>query len=358
MASNPLIDVMLRNHVKVQRLTADEITRIDDFIRQIAEEIARRLSGAAQLTGHARSRLERTLERLQEYIGSTLGDYSKELMADLMALAQHAAESSATALSATVGSDFTVPTLKQIQAAALSTPLAVSGPDGGKLIEPYIKDWTATETARVSNAVRLGVAQGQTNAQIVQAIRGTASAGYRDGILALTKRSADSIVTTAVQHVATAARQSLFDANDGIVAKIEWVSTLDNRTCPRCGALDLKQFPLDSGPRPPLHFRCRCTVVPILKGGFAKMQRGGTRPAVVDGEAEQVSAGTNYFTWLKRQPATFQDFALGPTRAKLLRDGGLSADRFAQLQLDKRFMPMTLEEARQVDPIAFTKAGL
>jgi hypothetical protein len=49
---------------------------------------------------------------------------------------------------------------------------------------------------------------------------------------------------------------------------------------------------------------------------------------------------------------------IGPTRGKLLRDGGLSARRFAELQLGKTFEPLNLKEMRKLDPLAFRRAGL
>jgi hypothetical protein len=66
----------------------------------------------------------------------------------------------------------------------------------------------------------------------------------------------------------------------------------------------------------------------------------------------------SYYDWLKEQPASFQDQAIGPVRAKLLRDGGLSASRFAELSVDKYFAPLTLPEMQALDPVAFKRAGL
>ena len=71
-----------------------------------------------------------------------------------------------------------------------------------------------------------------------------------------------------------------------------------------------------------------------------------------------VDANETYFSWLKKQPAGFQDAAIGPVRAKLLRDGGLSADRFAQMRLNKSFKPLTLAEMKKLEPLAFEKAGI
>ena len=65
-----------------------------------------------------------------------------------------------------------------------------------------------------------------------------------------------------------------------------------------------------------------------------------------------------YYSWMKTQPAKVQDSIIGPTRGKLLRNGGISAERFAKLQIGKDFTPLTLKDMRKLDPIAFEKAGL
>lgn len=357
MAQTSVADALMRRHVVVQRLSAAEVKKVDALLRKMDSTLRARLGGE-ELTVIARSQVERTLERVDQYLGDQLGTYRQEIQADLIAIAKSEATATGNALQIAVDHEFAVPAPAQIQAAALSTPLSVTGADGGKLLKAFLTDWTLVERKAITNAIRLGVVQGLTNAQIVKGIRGTAALKYGDGLLAITKRRADQVVHTAVQAVANAARQAVFDANDDVVGGVQWLSTLDNRTCPRCGALDGVVFSLDKGPRPPLHIFCRCATVATLKGDLAKLSKGRIRPAVGEDGAEQVSGSTNYFSWLKTQPAPFQDFALGPTRAKLLRDGGLSASRFAQLQLDKNFQPLSIAEAQALDPIAFAKAGL
>ncbi|MEX5734664.1 hypothetical protein [Providencia hangzhouensis] len=68
--------------------------------------------------------------------------------------------------------------------------------------------------------------------------------------------------------------------------------------------------------------------------------------------------GEENYEWLTRQPAKRQDLILGPTRGKLFRDGGLSPERFAQLQLHKNFKPMTLKDMQKLAPEAFERAGI
>lgn len=99
---------------------------------------------------------------------------------------------------------------------------------------------------------------------------------------------------------------------------------------------------------------CRSTIVPEIDKAFAALERSMER-ASIDGP---VPAKTTYFDWLKTQPAAFQDEAIGKTRGALLRDGGISAERFAELQLGKNFEPLTLDEMRKLEPVAFERAGL
>ncbi|NQT33621.1 minor capsid protein [bacterium] len=44
------------------------------------------------------------------------------------------------------------------------------------------------------------------------------------------------------------------------VRKIVWVTAGDERTCPECGPLDGKEFPIDQAPPIPKHPMCRCLV--------------------------------------------------------------------------------------------------
>ena len=88
---------------------------------------------------------------------------------------------------------------------------------------------------------------------------------------------------------------------------------------------------------------------------FAK---GATRASVGADGAGQVSARLNYYHWLQQQPASFQEVAIGPVRAKLFHEGGLSVERFAELQLDRNFAPLTLVQMKTLEPLAFKWAKI
>ena len=86
--------------------------------------------------------------------------------------------------------------------------------------------------------------------------------------------------------------------------------------------------------------------------------KGATRASVGADGAGQVSASLDYYRWLQQQPIAFQDAAIGPKRAKLFREGGLSVERFAELQLDRNFAPLTLKQMKALEPLAFERARI
>lgn len=353
-ASEALIESTVRHQVFLERLKSGEVNQFTAFLQQMDRSLRQSLAGA-ELTNFNRARLERLLKSVESTLNDIFKRYYNELAGHLMDLAEYEAEFESRNLANVLTSttfETVIPAMQQVRAAVLAIPLSVRGADGGKLLEPFIRDWTTAEQKRMTGAIRQGYFEGQTNGQIIQALRGTRANGFRDGMLATTTRNAEAVVRTAVQHVASVARFETWQANETWVTGYRWVSTLDSKTSSQCRTLDGQVFPLNKGPKPPLHIRCRSTTVAELDGRYRFLKGSRTRAA----QNGPVGAETTYYQWLKRQPAEFQDDVLGPTRGKLFRDGGLSTTRFAQLNLHRNFRPMTLDEMRKKEPAAFSKA--
>lgn len=68
----------------------------------------------------------------------------------------------------------------------------------------------------------------------------------------------------------------------------------------------------------------------------------------------QVPAETTYLEWLGKQPAGVQDEVLGPTRAKLYRDGKLPMDRM----YGDKGQWLSIDQLRARDAAAFKRAGM
>lgn len=346
-----LTEIATRHQVMLERVKTGEANQFAAFLREMDRELRTRLA-RGEMTEFSRVRAEALILDIERTLTAIYGRFWNELSGRLIEIADYEAGFEARSLADGMDGAYepVLPAAVAVRAAVMTAPLSVRGADGGKLLEAFVRDWSATEVKRVGGAIRQGFYEGATTSKILQIVRGTRANKYRDGILAVSNRNAEAVVRTAVQHVASVARQETWSANSDIIKGVRWVSTLDSRTTQQCRSLDGRVFPVDSGPRPPIHVRCRSTTVAEL--GFSR------KNAIRASKDGAVPANLSYYEWLKTQPAAFQNQAIGPTRAKLLRAGGLSAERFAELNLGKNFEPLTLAQMRDLEPLAFERAGI
>jgi hypothetical protein len=185
----------------------------------------------------------------------------------------------------------------QVNAAAMARPFQ------GRLLREWMADLETARAAKIRDAVRIGIVNGDTTEKIVRTIRGTRANGYVDGLLERPRADLETIVRSAISHTAAYAREQVVQANADIVKASRWVSTLDNRTTQLCRVRDghtystEKHKPLDGGPPwgagpGQLHFNAipagslvqtRCGLVPIERirvGDDVLTHRGRFKPVV------------------------------------------------------------------------------
>ncbi|STY93207.1 hypothetical protein [Moraxella bovis] len=217
----------------------------------------------------------------------------------------------------------------------------------GISLDDLTKSFGKTESERIIRAIRLAHSEGLTNDKLVQLIRGSRANRYQDGILRTTTRNAHAIARTGTAIVASEAKQAFIRDNLDIIKGIRVNATLDSRTSPICRHLDHQFMPTHKAKYPPYHFNCRSSFEIVFDGYESPKNR-----ASEFGVTENVS----YYEWLKKQTPDYQDEVLGKARGKLFRDGGMSAEKFKSLQLDKNFTPLTLEQMRELEPLAFNQS--
>ncbi|UFQ02249.1 phage minor head protein [Pseudomonas fitomaticsae] len=352
MGSDQISDT-IRNAVLLESLKSSEVEKFAPFLKRIDQSLREQL-GKAELTDFKRARLEGMLKQVDEALDGILTEYTDQMQLDLPVIASWQAGAEAALIAAALPNyTSTIPALSTLKTAAFKSPLGVKGADGGKLLTPFIEDWSKSERTRVIGAIRQGWFEGRTNAEIVRTLRGTKDLKYADGLLAITARNADAVTRTAIQHVAGQARNQFAKQNSDILKGVKIIATLDGRTTAYCRAADGTEYALDEGPRPPFHVRCRTSFILILKDAPSL----GTL-ADRSSMNGQVKADTSYYEWIKTQPAAFQDTVIGKSRAKLFRDGGMTPEQFSELQIGNNFKPRTLDQLRQMVPEAFARAGL
>lgn len=220
-------DTLIRRQVLIQRLSEGERAKFLPFLKEIDGTIRKRLA-TDELTSFSRARLEKILGRVDELLGEILGQFQADLFSGINEIVANEAKFTKAALESAVHVDIDLPSVPQLRLAVLTNPLSIKS---GSLLKPFVRDWTAGERKSVVGAIRRGVFEGKSNAEIVRDIRGTRARRYSDGLLEVTARNAAAVVHTAVGHMAAQARQETIAANADIVAKVRWISTLDRKTC-------------------------------------------------------------------------------------------------------------------------------
>lgn len=334
-------------------LSNDFIPYLDQLKKEINNEL---MLAPTELKGRKLKSLIKDLTEIQNGIYS---EYIEELTEQLELFSEHEIDFEIDSLYDVIISDsvdLEKPAPVQVWAAVNTNPLIFPDSNDTVLLQPFIKNWTQTEIRRVSNIITTGFITGETNDEIARKITGKSGTLDKQ-----TRANNKAIVRTATNHVSSIARDKTMKENDDIVIGYEWVSTLDDRTSGTCRSLDGQIFLFKKSgykPKPPIHPNCRSTTAPVLDKRFQLDDGTETRSSKGASGGKQVKATTTYYSFLKNQPKAFQDDVLGPTRGKLLRNGGLTADEFARLSVDKKFRPLTLDEMKDRNPLAFEKAGI
>ena len=187
MGSDQISDT-IRNAVLLESLKSSEVEKFAPFLRQIDRSLREQLGGS-ELTEFKRARLDAMLKQVDEALGAILGEYTDQMQLDLMDVAAWQASAEAAVIGALVPSyTATIPALSTLKTAAFRSPLGVKGADGGKLLIPFIEDWSKSERSRVTGAIRQGWFEGKTNSEIIRTLRGTKDMKYADGLLAIAIR--------------------------------------------------------------------------------------------------------------------------------------------------------------------------
>lgn len=238
-----------------------------------------------------------------------------------------------------------VPPQKKTVSAVMNTPMNIGSKGAAVSLQSLLGNFPRDEAKRVVDRITSGFFSGETTQEISRAIVGTKRNNFRDGLMNITRANAFTIAKTGITHLQEQTKQQLYKNNSDLIKGYRIVATLDSRTSQICRSLDGEEYPIKGmHPKPPFHYNCRSTTAPVLADAF-RVDTGATRPS----ESGAVGANTTYYSWLKNQPAAFQDEALGPTQGRIFRNAGLTPEEFKKASVNQFNQPLDIEEMAQKD---------
>lgn len=383
-ANEELFDDVIRHQIGLRRFSEREVKAVlrllaeaeKDLLRLVQDRLGALADGPIPEPGSATlERLERLLAEVKTRQTEAMVQLRNKVASDMRALAVVEAGTEAATLAQAIPISIEV---ARVPAPTLRA-LVNARPFQGRHLRDWFLGLEQLNRRAVESAVRMGVVEGETTDQIVRRLRGTRANAYKDGALAITRRNAEAVVRTAVNHYSNAARNEVWRANSDLLEGLRWTSTLDGRTSTVCMSRDGTVYTTEKGPRPPAHINCRSVMVPVLDGvgvlgnrptvvdtrnrrarevDFRAMARKEGRPIQdirrewADRVVGRVPSETTYEQFLKRQDVGFQADVLGASKATLFRQGNLPLTKF----VDKSGREYGLEELRRREPGAWSRA--
>ncbi|AUR88132.1 putative head morphogenesis protein [Vibrio phage 1.110.O._10N.261.52.C1] len=295
-----------------------------------------------------KKKMNEAINEISAYMEKELGKFTGEFESDVKALIKEEIDFQYGVAKQAIGTGVAVsrPTIKATTQLINSVPMVLNG--SAISVDDYIGDYTPNQIKKVKQIITGGWANGLTTREVAQQITGTKTV---KGVLQASQRSAYMMAKDITSHTSAQSKAKVFQDNDDLIVGEKVVVTLDSKTSPICQDLGSQ----DSGgkefyykedgrnfPRPPYHNNCRSSTVPILAPGYREItEEGRTRPAVIDGEAIQVPADTNWMDLAKKYPSLAEQ-SLGKSRAAVLDT--MTAKEFTDAAYNRMNQQITLEQ--------------
>lgn len=344
-----LENVLTRKQIFNQRFAGGEAVKAENILKRIYKNVEDRL--LREPTEFQEMRLTILRRDIANILDLQFDDMKRDIVDGALEFADDESKFMYTALSAQTNVILAVPAIEMVQQAVLQSGMDVEIGTGTLTINEALDKFAVNKTIAIRNVINDGILIGETTPKIAAQVKDLGDNLHKNQINAL--------VRTSINNAASQARRIVTNTNADILKGDEWVATLDNRTTLICGGRDGNVYPIDRGPYPPAHWNCRSLRIPALKDEFNIDDEVGKRPEIGADGVKQVSAKRTFNTFLKDQPADFQDeyfsqFPDGLKKAALFRRGDLPVDRFRD-ELGRNY---TLEQLRALNPLAFNKANI
>ena len=342
MLSPELFDLSARNQFYLQQLSTSEYEKALPYLKRAEKYITEKLLDAGNTITSAKQ-YRQLKSDINKELDKILGEFESEYNLDLSKIAVQQGESAGLSLELVLEDYKAVfPDNDQMLRAGYIRPLMMN--NTAISLEDYIKDWKPSVIKKVEGVITNGFFDGTSTSEMIKAIRGSKT---QRGIVQQTKSDTEKMVRTSIAQISTNARNTTFKANSVIIG-YELVAVLDIRTSKICMNFDGQEFLYKDkyNPLPPFHPYCRTTNIPLLKDNaiFKDFDQKSTRASFGADGGQSVSANFTYYEWLKTQPASFQDKAIGKTQGKIFRNAGLSIQEFKDATVTEMNKPRTIEQ--------------
>lgn len=231
-------------------------------------------------------RLRATMEDLNAQVQVAMTRVQGQMLHRIKTIAEQEVEWNVKTLTKTIPLDVDI----FVPAAQTVHHIVESQVIQGHKLQTWLKSYGTKTQARIFKQAKIGIIAGESLPEIGKRMRSTMN---------IARNQAEYLARTVVSATVHNVRNETFLQNSNILMGVQWVSTLDDRTTDICIGYDGNVYPVDDGPRPPVHFNCRSTIVPLVKS-WEQFGFKNPSPSVRSSLTGYVPSTTQYVDWLNK----------------------------------------------------------
>lgn len=343
----------------LQRVANNIGADIVPYLKRIEEGVEKILRPYYDLSITA-IRQEKIIKEIRELTNKEYSDYNKHYKAQMKLVSNEEIAAGVIAIDSAIESDVEIsePSKTDVNTAILATPIQ----QGDKSWNTYNGMQESFKAQYVDEIVNAVVAASSSSAngkelesQVYSLIHYYGRKASKT-VLDRSRRSANAMAATGVNHVSNVTRVQFGEANKKLVKGYRFIAVLDSSTSQTCRSSDQEVMAYDN-PKfknwsPPRHRGCRSALAYEVDERY-KLDPDKTKRASsfrVDGlqDPKPVSSKTIYYNDMSKLKASDQDAILGPTLGKAFRkglaDGTMTPESFAKATVDSLYQPLTIKQ--------------
>jgi SPP1 gp7 family putative phage head morphogenesis protein len=337
-----MLNADIKNQIDVLRFESGLIKKTDKLLNRLSKDIEKKMKNT-RFGVNTQTKLKKYKNDIDNMISKTYVQLDDETNQEYQDLMSYQTDYYSDQLNKNVGVTFA----NEISSDKIER-LANSHLIEGSKSSTWWKGQENRYSTIFNQQMKLGLAQNETIGQL--------TTRFRQNVANISSQKAKSLVRTSVIEFSNTAKMETYRANDDVVAGIQWLSTLDNRTTVICIGLDGLIWDLDlkpighseEYPGNTAHWGCRSTQLSVLKD-FDKIENNKLKGEIEKAGTKKEFTGKvtphkSFETWLKEQPAKQQNEILGTFKAQQWRKGKIKKLRDLTNQKSR---PLTIKELRK-----------
>lgn len=247
-----------KHRLFVQRLVGTEAANIKTYLTSLKEQANRAL--AAGLTG----------KTLQQDLRNVMKSLPDTAIANMIDIAEYEMKFSARTLSKYIDEKVAVPIVTTVEKALTTENIAINNVllkgrtvldvDNGarrKSLATAYKQFGTKKADEIAQVISDGIVNKLGKAEI--------SAAIAEKISGLQSAQARSLASVAVNYSTNIAKSQIIDENRDIIQLEQWSRDIEADSCSECESLDGDIEEAGTFAPPPIHWGCRCEVIPYVE---------------------------------------------------------------------------------------------